>query len=284
MKSIGIFTIGKDIALSKPACSKGLRLIGYATMPVLKHVEGGRQSVGTPTAASKGNVMHDRGAVTALFLRVSEDHRRDHARALALSLKRLGDIVGASLALALFLPIMIVIAIAVAATSHGPIVYRHERIGRSGKRFACLKFRTMHRDGADRLTLLLTCDRDAAAQWARARKLDRDPRIAPIGRLLRASSLDELPQLVNVLLGDMSLVGPRPVTADELTRYGTSVDDYLSVRPGVTGLWQVNGRNQLTYGHRVRLDADYARCWSLGTDLLILLRTPMAVLMQSGAR
>ncbi len=228
--------------------------------------------------------MHHRGAVSALFLRVSDDRRGENARAIALTIKRAGDLFAASLALVFLMPLMIVIVAALCAARNGPIFFRHERVGRFGQRFACFKFTTMYPDGADRLAVYLASDRAAAAEWGRARKLARDPRISPIGRLLRRTSLDELPQLLNVLLGDMSLVGPRPVTQDELARYGTSVRGYLSVLPGVTGLWQVGGRNRLTYGQRVRLDADYARDWSLRSDMGILLRTPLAVLSQHGAQ
>ena len=126
-------------------------------------------------------------------------------------------------------------------------------------------------------------DAEARAEWERDFKLRNDPRITPIGRFLRSTSLDELPQLINVLVGDMSLVGPRPIVADEVPRYGAAFHDYARCRPGITGIWQVSGRNDTGYTQRVQLDQHYARNWSFAADLVVLLRTPVAVLRRSGA-
>lgn len=202
---------------------------------------------------------------------------------LALSFKRILDIVLAATMLFVLMPMMVVIAAAIAMDG-GPVIYRHRRIGRDGKAFDCLKFRTMILDAEDCLNEYLSYHPEESGEWERERKLSHDPRITPIGRLLRTSSADELPQLLNVIAGSMSLVGPRPVTASELALYCESTELYKSVRPGITGPWQISGRNDLSYDTRVLLDTRYVREWSLQTDLRVLLQTPAVVLSRSGAR
>ena len=197
--------------------------------------------------------------------------------------KRALDIAGAGALLLLGAPVFLLLALLVRADG-GPAFYAHERIGRGGRRFGCLKFRSMVVDSAARLEALLAADPAARAEWEATRKLRHDPRITWIGRFLRATSLDELPQLINVLRGDMSLVGPRPVVAAELAaHYGAAAEHYLSVRPGITGLWQVSGRSDTSYAQRVALDVRYATNPSLLEDVRILLRTPAAVLLRRGA-
>lgn len=164
----------------------------------------------------------------------------------------------------------------------GPGFYAHRRIGAGGRTFRCWKLRSMCTDADSRLAQLLARDPVAARQWARDCKLKNDPRITRFGHFLRKSSLDELPQLLNVLRGEMSLVGPRPVTRDELARYGVAARHYLSCRPGLTGLWQVSGRNDMAYAERVRLDSAYWRQHDLGLDLRILARTVLVVLRRTG--
>ncbi|MDN5928506.1 MAG: sugar transferase [Hyphomicrobiales bacterium] len=192
--------------------------------------------------------------------------------------KRLMDILVATLALVLAAPVMLVIAAFVLAANGGPVIFAHKRIGFGGKPFDCRKFRTMRRDASDALQQYLADNPDAAREWRETKKLKHDPRVTLIGKLLRVSSLDELPQLFNVLRGDMSCVGPRPVVADELPLYGASCTDYLSARPGITGLWQVSGRSSIGYAERVALDSHYVRNWSLHRDLTILVRTAFAVI------
>jgi lipopolysaccharide/colanic/teichoic acid biosynthesis glycosyltransferase len=197
--------------------------------------------------------------------------------------KRALDVVGAALLLVLFAPVMAVIALLVARDG-GPVFYAHRRVGRDGVGFDCLKFRSMVRDADQRLAELLERDPAARAEWETTRKLRHDPRITAVGRFLRASSLDELPQLINVLRGEMSLVGPRPVQQAELNAfYGTAASYYRAVRPGLTGLWQVSGRNDTSYAERVALDVRYVAEATLLDDLRILLRTPIAVLRRRGA-
>lgn len=216
-------------------------------------------------------------------LKRAQELKREALQALALSFKRILDIALAAAMLLVLMPVMIVIATAIALDG-GPVIYRHRRIGQNGKTFDCLKFRTMILDAEDCLNEYLSYHPDEYGEWERERKLSHDPRITPIGRLLRASSADELPQLLNVIAGSMSLVGPRPVTASELALYGESADLYKSVRPGITGPWQISGRNDLSYDTRILLDSRYVREWSLKNDVNVLLRTPAAVLSRSGAR
>ncbi|WP_353225855.1 sugar transferase [Salinisphaera hydrothermalis] len=164
------------------------------------------------------------------------------------------------------------------------IFFAHERIGRAGRRFRCLKFRSMYPDAEARLQRLLAHDPCARAEWAENFKLKNDPRVTRFGAVLRRSSLDELPQLFNVLAGHMCLVGPRPIIKDELVRYGRYARFYLSTRPGMTGLWQVSGRSDTSYRRRVALDCAYVRSQSLGLDLKILFKTIVVVWKrQSGA-
>lgn len=197
--------------------------------------------------------------------------------------KRLIDVALALIAIFLLAPLLIICWVATAATSSGPAIFRHKRVGFRGDGFDCLKFRTMVTDAPEQLAWLLERDPLAAAEWAATRKLRHDPRITAIGAILRRSSLDELPQLFNVLRGDMSIVGPRPVTQDELGRYSRSIPEYLSCRPGVTGLWQVSGRSSTTYRKRVACDSFYARNWSLQLDLKIIVATIPALMPSDDA-
>ena len=195
---------------------------------------------------------------------------------------RLFDIIVASAAILLFLPLFLLLMAAVAFTSPGPVLFVQERVGRQGVLFPCLKIRTMRMDAAAVLARLLEEDADAREEWRRDYKLRVDPRITPVGDILRKLSLDELPQLVNVLVGHMSIVGPRPIVPGEIERYGIYFPDYCSVRPGLTGLWQVSGRNDVSYKERVQLDSHYAARKSVPFDVLILVRTIPAVIRARG--
>lgn len=210
-------------------------------------------------------------------------HERVTPRACARR-KRLLDI-GASLTLGLLLsPVIVVVAAVVGATSRGPVVYGHRRRGLHGRSIRVWKFRTMVVDADRRLEEVLAADPVLRTQWEADHKLDPDPRVTLVGRILRSTSLDELPQLWNVLRGDMSLVGPRPIVDDEVPRYGECMETVFAVLPGVTGLWQVSGRNDTTYEERVSLDHRYASQWTFRQDIEILLRTPAAVVARRGAR
>jgi lipopolysaccharide/colanic/teichoic acid biosynthesis glycosyltransferase len=192
---------------------------------------------------------------------------------LGRSLKRTGDVVFAVAALGLGAPLLLVLALLVKISSPGPVFYVQRRVGRGYRRFGCIKFRTMRADADQVLSRVLAESPDMRAEFERDFKLRQDPRITPIGRFLRRSSLDELPQFLNVLRGEMSVVGPRPIVEKEIQRYGPYMDEVLAVRPGLTGLWQVSGRNNLSYAKRVRLDLAYARGRSFHLDLAIILRT-----------
>jgi len=197
--------------------------------------------------------------------------------------KRALDFIGAGVGLVLLSPFFLIVALMVRADG-GPAFFAHQRVGRGGKLFGCLKFRSMVVDSQARLESLLANDPVARAEWEATRKLKNDPRITRIGRFLRSTSLDELPQLMNVLRGEMSLVGPRPVQEAEIDRYyGASAAHYMAVRPGITGLWQVSGRSETSYESRVALDVAYVSRPSLLADLSILLRTPVAVVSRRGA-
>jgi lipopolysaccharide/colanic/teichoic acid biosynthesis glycosyltransferase len=196
--------------------------------------------------------------------------------------KRCFDIVGASLAIVFLSPLLVTIG-ACAYVSGGSPLFRHRRVGRGGEFFDCFKFRTMVTDADRVLQNLLDSDRRIKEEWLRDHKLRDDPRITRFGRFLRRTSLDELPQLWNVLRGDMSLVGPRPVVPDELPRYGRKVATFLSARPGITGLWQISGRNNTDYRRRVALDVCYVRSRSAILDVYILVKTLRVVFNTSGA-
>lgn len=199
------------------------------------------------------------------------------------ALKRTMDILGAGALLLVLAPFFLLLALLIRRDG-GPAFFAHRRVGEGGREFGCLKFRSMVVDSDRRLAALLESDPAARTEWETTRKLKKDPRVTAVGRLLRATSLDELPQLINVLKGEMSLVGPRPVTPSELAQYyGAAAEHYTSVRPGITGLWQISGRNDTSYAERVALDVAYATQPSLAEDLRILLRTPLVVLQRRGA-
>lgn len=198
-------------------------------------------------------------------------------------LKRIFDIC-VCLSIVLFsFPLLISIALILKVADPGPVIFRHVRIGLWGRRFHCFKFRTMVVDADKTLQALLEEDPSIRAEWERGQKLSRDPRVTPVGRFLRESSLDELPQLINVLRGEMSLVGPRPIVPAEMLRYGDRLGFYVSARPGLTGLWQISGRSNCGYDKRVELDADYVSNWRFAFDISILVRTISAVIRREGS-
>ena len=193
------------------------------------------------------------------------------------------DILAALAALILLSPIFVLIMALVKYTDGGSVFYGHRRIGYNGSTFRCLKFRTMAENGDAILQQHLDENPEAFEEWRATRKLQDDPRVTVLGTVLRKLSLDELPQLINILKGEMSLVGPRPVVEDELELYEASAVYYLSSRPGLTGLWQVSGRNDVSYAARVAFDTHYVRNWSLTSDLVIVARTIPAVCLSRGS-
>ncbi|MDZ5696133.1 sugar transferase [Chelativorans sp. M5D2P16] len=197
--------------------------------------------------------------------------------------KRGFDIVAALSAIFFLSPLLILLALLVKLSDGGSVFYSHPRIGRNGSMFPCLKFRTMVENGSEVLAEHLRRNPAAREEWNATRKLQDDPRITRVGLVLRKLSLDELPQIFNVLRGEMSFVGPRPVVQDELDLYGTAVDCYLQARPGLTGLWQISGRNDVSYTKRVGFDRYYVENWSFAFDLLIIVKTLPAVISSRGS-
>jgi Undecaprenyl-phosphate galactose phosphotransferase WbaP len=196
--------------------------------------------------------------------------------------KRVFDVVSAVILGLLLSPLILLVVILIRLGGE-PVLFRHRRIGRNGRMFQCIKFRTMVPNAEEVLRHLLNEHPELRDEWTQNHKLRNDPRVSAIGRVLRLTSLDELPQIWNVLRGEMSLVGPRPIVRAELLRYGRDASKYLAVKPGLTGLWQVKGRSDTTYRRRVAMDRFYVRHQSLFLDIYILTATPAAVLRRSGA-
>ena len=204
------------------------------------------------------------------------------ARPVSRFVKTLFDQMVALSLLMILSPLFLALALLIRADG-GPALFGHRRVGENGRSFRCFKFRSMVTNADEVLQQVLRTDPRAKAQWLATHKLQDDPRITSIGRVLRKTSLDELPQLLNVVRGEMSLVGPRPIIDAEIPRYGRDISYYFETRPGITGLWQVSGRSNTTYEHRVSLDVWYVRNWSLWHDIAILLKTLPAVLKKEGA-
>lgn len=197
--------------------------------------------------------------------------------------KRSFDMASAALALLIFSPIFLLIAALVKFSDPGPIFYGHRRVGHNGRYFHCLKFRTMAMNGDEMLRQYLAANPEAAEEWRATRKLKNDPRVTAVGAVLRKLSLDELPQLLNIIRGEMSVVGPRPVVDEELSYYESDAAYYLSTRPGLTGLWQISGRNDVSYKTRVAFDTQYVQNWSMRQDVFIIVKTIPAVCLSRGS-
>ena len=196
---------------------------------------------------------------------------------------RMCDVVGAALAIFLCAPLMLIIAVSIYVKDPGPILFMHTRLGRGGRTFPCFKFRSMVVDADARLRYVLATDPKARAEWALFHKLNKDPRVTPLGYFLRRTSLDELPQFFNVLLGDMSLVGSRPIVAAEMPRYGRYAWSYSAHRPGLTGLWQIGGRSSTSYQRRIAHDVLWSRRRCFFLYCVVLFKTVPAVLRAEGS-
>ncbi len=208
--------------------------------------------------------------------------RRPPTQLFANAAKRSLDVSVASTAFVLLTPLFLTIYLLMKLTDGGPVFFKQTRVGKGGRRFTCFKFRSMVLHADKVLEDVLTRDVEARRQWQATQKLVRDPRVTKLGHFMRKTSLDELPQLINVITGDMSLVGPRPIVPGEIPRYGDSFQHYAAVRPGITGLWQVSGRNDCPYPERVALDVRYTTNWTFLLDVTILIKTIPAVLNQRG--
>lgn len=209
--------------------------------------------------------------------------RNNLANRMNIVIKYLFDIVVGGIIFILLIPVMFIIAIAIKLDSPGPVGFSHQRVGHKGKQFNCYKFRTMVVNADEILEKILAEDANLKEEWEHNFKLKEDPRVTRIGKILRKSSLDELPQIINVIKGDMSLVGPRPIVEDEIVRFGDHAGDCLSVKPGMTGLWATSGRSDIDYDERTQMEAWYVHNWSLWLDISLLFRTISVVLRNKGA-
>ncbi len=244
--------------------------IKWAPLPVRSQYRKLREARQAP--ALTGNHL------SATKIQLARDAGHQKRKFVGGSAKRAVDIIVASTALLVAAPMMLIVAAAVRCSMGGPVLFAQHRVGLNGHLFLCYKFRTMVLDGDEVLQRHFETNPAAAVEWRTTCKLTNDPRVTWLGLALRKASLDELPQLINVLRGDMSCVGPRPVVPTEIEQYGANQKDYFSVLPGITGLWQCSGRSKLSYSDRVALDVYYARNWSLWLDLRIMLRTVPALL------
>ena len=231
---------------------------------------------GLPTSNITARGMMEEQAVV---LRVQNNLARKSNRIM----KRIFDIVATVCGGLLILPILAIVAVLIYLDSPGPIVFGHKRVGQGGKEFPCYKFRSMVPNAQEALEVYLKENPAAREEWERDFKLKDDPRVTRIGKFLRKTSLDELPQLWNVLVGDMSLVGPRPIVRDEIVKYGDYINDFYLVPPGITGVWQVSGRSDTTYEERVLMDSWYVHNWSVWIDIVYLLKTVLVVYKAKGA-
>ena len=248
----------------------------YRIQPLLKEIGIVPNLVGVPT----GSVEVEKFYNERLLLLGLHNNL---ARPLNRTVKTVFDYALTSVGTVLVSPILAAIAVWIYVDSPGPVIFKHTRVGMNGKPFKCYKFRTMCVDAQEKLEELLENDPQARAEWEKEFKLKHDPRVTRSGTFLRRTSLDELPQIFNVLKGEMSLVGPRPVIDEELGRYGKFSQDYLMVRPGITGMWQVSGRSDTTYEERVMMDSWYVRNWSVWIDMVLLFRTFKTVFSRKGA-
>ncbi len=253
-----------------------LGVLIYRIQPLLESMGVVTNLVGVPTGSVEAESIFNEKLVI-LHL------KNNLAKPLNRFLKMIFDYVLTVCGVILLSPCLLLIAGWIYLDSPGAIFFKHMRVGKGGKMFPCYKFRSMCVDAEDKLENILLNDMAARTEWEKGFKLKNDPRITRSGAFLRRTSLDELPQILNVLRGEMSLVGPRPVVKEELERYGDFVEDYLMVRPGITGMWQVSGRSDTTYEERVQMDTWYVRNWSVWLDVMLLWRTAKAVIMRKGA-
>jgi exopolysaccharide production protein ExoY len=214
----------------------------------------------------------------------TDDNRGGRPGESDVSLKRIFDVVAASLVLVAVSPLLILVALVIRLQDGEKAMYAQPRYGLNGKSFACFKLRTMVPNAAEKLQAVLDNDAEARREWDLTQKLTNDPRITPIGKFIRLTSIDELPQLLNIIRGDMSVVGPRPIPLYERPKYGEGFSYYCRVRPGLTGLWQTSGRSNTTYAERIKLDTQYVQTRTFWGDVLIILKTIPAVFFSVGAK
>lgn len=267
----------EDVIIATPGLEreKMVELV-YRIQPLIKNITIVPDLFGVPMANIEVEAFLNQKAIMFKI-------RNNMARRYNRFLKRTFDLFGSVIGGLMILPVVLFIAVRIYIDSPGPIIFAHNRIGSQGKVFPCYKFRSMIPNAQEALEKYLQENPSAREEWERDFKLKDDPRITKIGGFLRRTSLDELPQLLNVIKGEMSLVGPRPIVKGEINKYGQYINDYYLIRPGMTGFWQVSGRNDVEYDSRVQMDSWYVRNWSLWQDIVLLLKTVKVVIGRKGA-
>nr|WP_092074370.1 undecaprenyl-phosphate galactose phosphotransferase WbaP [Dendrosporobacter quercicolus]NSL49169.1 undecaprenyl-phosphate galactose phosphotransferase WbaP [Dendrosporobacter quercicolus DSM 1736] len=267
----------KDVIIAAPGLERGKMVeLVYRIQPLIKNITIVPDLFGVPMANIEVEAFFNQKAIMFKI-------RNNMARGYNRFLKRTFDLTGSLIGGLLILPVVLVIAVRIYLDSPGPIIFAHNRIGFKGKVFPCYKFRSMVPNAQEVLDKYLQENLSAREEWERDFKLKDDIRITKIGNFLRKTSLDELPQLLNVIKGEMSLVGPRPIVKEEIEKYGQYINDYYLIRPGMTGFWQVSGRNDVDYNSRVQMDSWYVRNWSLWQDIVLLFKTIVVVIKGKGA-
>ena len=267
----------KDVLIAAPGLAREeLAHLIYRIQPYVKNIIFVPDLFGIPVSGLELETLYNEKAI---LLRVRNNLARWHNRLL----KQLFDLAVSVVASVFVLIAAFVIGLFIYLDSPGPILFSHTRIGRHGRTFPCYKFRTMVPNAEEKLQAYLDKHPAAREEWEQEFKLKDDPRITKVGWFLRRTSLDELPQFLNVLRGEMSLVGPRPIVQGEITKYEEYINDYYAVKPGITGMWQISGRNDIDYPERVRMDSWYIRNWSLWLDIMILFKTVKVVVEKKGA-
>jgi len=267
----------QDIIIAAPGLdhNKLLQLV-FRLQPHVKNLVIVPNLIGLPIGNLEAETIFNEKAI---LLRVRNNMKAWYNKVFKRMLDLFGSVVGGIC----IIPILLFISIAIYVSSPGPIIFAHQRVGRKGEFFSCYKFRSMITNSQEVLAQYLAINPEAREEWEKDFKLKNDPRITKVGKFLRKTSLDELPQLLNVLKGEMSLVGPRPIVEKEVEKYGEYINDYYLVRPGMTGYWQVSGRNDVDYDTRVQMDSWYVRNWSFWMDIVMLIKTVNVVLGRKGA-
>lgn len=267
----------KTVIITAPGMErKKLQALISKIQPYVRNISYVPDLIGTPMAGVEAEVLFSE---EILMLNVKNNLARRRNRVI----KRVFDVIVSVIGGMIISPILLVLAVMVAIDNRGRVIFAHKRVGRNGELFSCYKFQTMVPDAQERLKDYLDKNPQARAEWEETFKLTNDPRVTKLGAFLRRTSLDELPQLWNVIRGDMSLVGPRPIVMEEIDRYEDSFREYSMVLPGITGMWQVSGRSDTTYEERVEMDTWYVRNWSIWIDLMYLVKTFKAVIAGKGA-
>lgn len=267
----------RTVVIAAPGLGKEkLQELINTIQPHVKNISFIPDLIGTPMSSAEVSILFSE-KILMLNLRnnLSSPYNRLIKRIFDLTLTILGGL--------MISPVLLVIAVMVGIDNRGRIIFAHKRVGAAGKKFPCYKFQTMVPDAEEKLKKYLAENPEARREWEESFKLTNDPRVTKLGGWLRKTSLDELPQLWNVILGDMSLVGPRPIVEDEVPKYGKNIREYYMVLPGITGMWQVSGRSDTTYPERVAMDTWYVRNWSVWIDIMYLFKTVKAVLQGKGA-